>query len=289
MGTVAQWLNASAVRALRFPFLERLGGLRTAFTSRHGGVTEGPRGSLNLSYSVGDEPHRVAENRRRALALVGLPPERAVVAGLVHGVRVARIDGPLPDTGPGAAAGDRSGLVPGVDALVTATPGLALVVTTADCVPIFLFDPRRRAVALVHAGWRGTARGAAGHAVRALAAEYGSRPEDLWAVVGPSIGPCCYEVDEPVVAAFEEGQDGAVTAGPGSWLRRGTSPGRWRLDLWAANRDQVIGFGVPAEQVQVAGICTACEAADFFSHRAQRGQAGRQAAILVLDEEGCRS
>lgn len=281
MADVARWVEVGGVRALRLPFLERLGGVRAAFTSRHGGVTPGPKGSLNVSYMVGDDPGRVAENRRRALGVLGVPPERAVVAGLVHGADVADVPGPLPDTGPGAAAGDRSGLVPGVDGLVTAAPGVALVVTTADCVPVFLYDPRRRAAGLVHAGWRGTARSAAVRAVRAMEAAFGSRPADLWAVVGPSIGPCCYEVDDPVLAAFA----GAGHRAESPWFRRAPQARRWRLDLWAANRDQLLAAGLPPAQVRVSGICTACRPADFFSHRAAAGQAGRQAAIVVLDGE----
>lgn len=257
--------------ALRFPFLERLGGVVALFTTRHGG---------NCSHSIGDDPAAVAANRRRLLALAGAPPAAALLAGLVHGAGVARVTAPAPGTGPAAPAGDAVGLVPATDALVTDTPGLALLVTTADCTPVYVYDPIRRAAGLAHAGWRGTAAGIAARTVAAMVREFGSDPARLYAVVGPAIGPCCYEVDEPVVAACR-----MAPAFGASWLQPGQRPGRWQLDLWAANREQLQAAGIPPAQVAVAGLCTSCRVQEFFSHRAEAGRAGRQAAILRLRPE----
>lgn len=244
------------------------------FTSRHGGVSRLVPETLNVVASIGDDPAAVAENRRRALALIGSTPDRAVMAGLVHGREVARVDAP-----PQPGAGHRGGvsLVPGVDGLVTATPDLTLIITAADCTPVYLYDPTARAVGLAHAGWRGTAAGVARATVERLVSEFGSRPGRIWAVVGPAIGPCCYEVDEPVYRSFQS----SPGFSPG-WFRPGAKSDRWQLDLWQANRDQLVAAGVPANQVAVAGICTACHTQDFFSHRGEGGRTGRQAALIRL-------
>lgn len=266
------WGTPGRGPAVRFPFLERLGGLVALFTSRHAG---------NFSLLVGDDPAAVAANRRRALALAGVRPEQALLAGLVHGARVTRVDAPAPGTGPGAPAGDAVGLVPETDALITDRPGLALVVTTADCTPVYVVDPVRRAIGLAHAGWRGTAAAIAAGTVAAMEQAFGSRPQDLHAVIGPAIGACCYEVDEPVAAVFRRTHGDQ----PG-WLLPGRRPGHWQLDLPAANRDQLLAAGLPAAQVAVAGICTSCRVGEFYSHRAESGRAGRQAAILMLCPPG---
>ncbi len=254
--------------AVRFPMLEYPGGTVALFTTRHGG---------NLSHSTGDDPARVAAGRARLLAQAGADPAQAVLAGLVHGADVTRLEAPLPFSGPGAVAGDAVGLAPETDAMITDRPGLALVVTTADCTPVYVVDPVRRAIGLAHAGWRGTAAGIATATVAAMRREFGCNPADLRAVVGPAIGACCYEVDAPVAEAFR--------AAPGfreSWFQPGRRAGHWQLDLWAANHDQLLAAGIPAGRVGVAGVCTSCTVRDFFSHRAEAGRTGRQAAILML-------
>lgn len=272
------WAAEQGLRVLRFPALAPAGGATALFTTRHGGVSPAPWHSLNFSYSVGDGPGHVAENRRRALAVAAVPLERSLVAGLVHGDRVRVVGAPCPGTGPGTPVGDRSGLVPDCDGLATATPGLALAVTCADCVPVYLYDPVRQAGALVHAGWRGTALGVAARAVATLAAAFGSAPGNLRGAIGPSIGPCCYEVDEPVRRAF-------IAPAAAAWFTPAAA-GRFRLNLWQANYDQLRAAGVPGDGVTVAGLCTACRTGDFFSHRGEGGRTGRMAAILALTPRG---
>jgi polyphenol oxidase len=164
-------------------------------------------------------------------AALGLDGARLTVAGAVHGAEVARVDGPV-------------GAVRGHDALVTDRPGVALLATFADCYPVLLHDPVRRTLALAHAGWRGTAAGIAARAVEALGREYGSRPGDLVAGVGPGICGRCYEVGDEVAERF---QPAFLCPSPA---------GRWLLDLAAANRAQLEAAGVPAERVHVHGACT---------------------------------
>ncbi len=261
--------SANGLTYLLFPPLERRG-VKAAFSTRRGGVSPPPWHSLNLGLSVGDDPARVRENRHRYGAAAGLPPETWIWGRQVHGTGVLRVDGP-------ARAGNPGEPRPAADILITARPGPTLVVFTADCCPIYLVDSRRRAIALVHAGWRGTVRAAPAAAVRALSENFAVQPPDLVAVIGPSIGPCCYEVDAPVMAALEAGF-GARAAG----LVAPSRPGRWRLDLWAANRLALERASVAPDRIHVTGLCTACRSDLFYSHRGERGKTGRMMALLAL-------
>jgi YfiH family protein len=250
--------------------LEAAGGVRALFTGRSGGLSPQWNGGLNWSVSIGDDVTNVRQNRERSLAPLGLTLDRAVIAGLVHGDRVVVATGQEPTLADGIH------YVPDCDGLITDQPGLALVVTAADCVPILLYDPVRRAIGAVHAGWRGTVQGIAGKAVRAMVETYGCDPAQILAEVGPSIGACCYQVDEavaePVRAQFGEA---AV-----QFLRPDEAPGRFRLDLWAANQHDLLRSGVRSAQIQ--GSCTSCHVDQLFSHRAEKGGAGRGAAIIAL-------
>lgn len=266
----SEWREHGGVSVLHMAALEAAGGVTAFFTGRGGGASERWDSGLNWSYSVGDEPARVRENRRRTLELLGLPLERAVMAGLVHGNRVVAVSG---TEAPGA---DEVKLVPDCDALITDQPGLALIITAADCVPVFLYDPVRRAVGAVHAGWRGTVAGISGRAAAAMAVQYGCRPGDIRAAVGPSIGPCCYEVDDAVAVPLRAHYGEAAS----ELLKPGRMPGKYMLDLWEANRQDLLAAGVA--QVMVAGECTACNASRLFSHRAEAGTAGRGAAVIAL-------
>ena len=179
--------------------------------------------------------------RRAFASALGLDPGRLTAAGSVHGAAVARVD-------------LEAGTVPNVDALVTDRPGLPLLVTCADCYALVVFDPRRRALALAHAGWRGTAAGIAGEVVRALRAAYGSRPEDLLVGLGPGICADCYEVSGEVAARFDDR------------FLRPSGGDRFRLDLAAANRAQLEDAGVFGGLVHQQGACTR-ETPELPSHR----------------------
>jgi YfiH family protein len=218
---------------LRVPGLARVAGLVHGFsTLAHG----------NMRLPAPDADPLTPQRRAFATAL-GLDGAALSVAAAVHGVEVARVDRP-------------AGAVRGHDAVVTDRPGLPLLATFADCYPVLLYDPARRALALAHAGWRGTAAGMAARAVRALAAEYGSRAADLVAGVGPGICGDCYEVGEEVAVRFDPAH---VRPSPRNAARR-------LLDLAAANRAQLEAAGVPPASVHVHGACTH-ESAVLPSHR----------------------
>jgi YfiH family protein len=225
------------------------------FTTRDGGVSEPPYDRLNLGGAVGDDPTRVAENWRRLERATGL---RFARVRQVHGARVVRADGPCD---PAEEA----------DAVVSATPGVAACVSVADCVPILLADPETGAVAAVHAGWRGTLARAGAEGVLALGREVGAPAARLLAAVGPSIGPCCYEVSDELAGQFRAALGDAV-------VRTGRRP---TLDLWKANVAVLEAAGVRSERIEVLGRCTACERDRFFSHRRDAGRTGRQMAFIA--------
>ncbi len=242
-------------------------GVRHGFFTRRGGVSPAPWASLNLGGSVGDAPHRVAENRRRAFRALGLDPASRYDTWLVHGRRAVQAEAPRRPSMPPLQA----------DIILTASPQVTLVMRFADCVPLLLYDPRRRALALGHAGWRGTVLGAAQAAVRALQQAYGSRPRDLIAVLGPAIGPEDYAVGEQVVRAVHD------AFGPQARRFLPRYDGRWHFDLWAANEWQLVQMGV--RHIRVVRFSTARHTADWFSHRAEKGRTGRFGVLAALPHE----
>lgn len=239
------------------------------FSTRTGGVSEGRFATLNLGARWGDQPAHVEENRRRLLEAVGAPSP-LYVARQVHGARVVRVragDDP-------ASVGSQE-----ADALITGDAGVAIGVHVADCSPVLCFDARRGAVAAAHAGWRGTVAGVAPAVVRALREELGSRPEDLQVVLGPAIGPCCFEVGADVVAALEQALGGpheaVVSPSP-----RGT-PGKWHASLNAANRLLLERAGVAPDAIWTLPHCTSCEPDRFYSYRRAGGPTGQQMGVVA--------
>lgn len=251
---------------IRHALLDGVSGLVHAVTTRAGGGSQAPFNGLNLGLHVGDDPQQVLTNRRHVLEALGFVPGQLVLAAQVHGALVVRV-GPA-DAGRGSL--DAATALPGADALVTATPGLLLGVLVADCAPILLADPRTGAVGVAHAGWRGTAGDVAGQAVRAMATAFGSRPEDIRALIGPCIGPDDFEVGPEVVAAFTEalGPDAFTLVRPGQGDRA-------FIDLPGANRLLLLRAGLDPGRIQVDKASTAAQVDRFFSHRAEGGRTGR--------------
>ena len=246
--------------------------LQAFVTTRVGGHSPPPYASLNMSFSSGDERANVIANRALACATWGLTLERSVWGFQVHADRVAAVG--AGDAGRGKHGGDG---IPGTDALVTAEVGLALGIVAADCVPIVLYDPLRHVAGLVHAGWRGTVARVACKAVDVMCSRHGSRAQDLLAGIGPSIGPQDYEVGPEVVAAAAGGLGEELAAR----VLVPTASGHARMDLWQANASALEQAGVPREQIEIAGISTATNLDELYSHRAE-GPTGRFAALVCL-------
>jgi polyphenol oxidase len=232
-------------------------------TTRHGGASKGPYASLNLSHWVGDDRDDVSENLERAHRALGLRRSMTVQANQCHSTSVHL-----------ATSADCGQAVPNCDILMTNEPDVPMMLRYADCTPVLLFDPDHHAVAVVHSGWRGTVQGAARVAVESMAEHFGTRPAQLVAVIGPSIGPCCYEVGDEVVDAVR-----AAFSDPEQLIPKGYA-GRHHFDLWAANEHWLAEAGVT--QIEQAQTCTACHHSDFFSHRADHGKTGHFAAFVAL-------
>jgi YfiH family protein len=253
-----------------FPNSERL---RHAIFTRQGGVSQSPFASLNLSVSVADDKKHVYANRRRAYGLFERDTDTVVHAHLVHDAHVARV-----------TSADYGTWMSQVDGLISNEAGCALTMNYADCAPILLYDPQHQAIGLGHAGWMGTVRDLPGALVRAMSRAFGSDPAALLASVGPCIGPCCYEVGEPVIGAVRRrfGSGTFLLLDPASGATWSNNSRRPHFNLPEANRRNLQLAGV--EQIELSGLCTACRTDLFFSHRAENGQTGRFGAILILGE-----
>nr|WP_328805119.1 peptidoglycan editing factor PgeF [Paenibacillus albicereus] len=255
-------------------------GLTAGFTGRSGGASGDAWASLNLGLHVGDRDEDVIENRRRLIDALGWPEQSFVCGEQVHGCAVQAVG--AADGGRGLTS--RATAVPDTDALMTDEPGVLLVSLYADCVPLYFWDPVREAVALAHAGWKGTVLEIAHRMVEAMGERYGSMPADIRAAIGPSIGSCCYEVDEPVLARVrpllaELAETGVVPLAEAIEM---TSPDRGRLDLKELNRQIMIKAGILPTHIECSEWCTGCRTDLFFSHRMEGGATGRMASWIGM-------
>lgn len=259
----------------RFPYVS------AGMTSRHGGVSVSPLDTLNCALHVNDAPDRVIENRRSFAETLGASFDAWTCAEQVHGSRIAVIT--AAERGRGRLS--REDAIQATDALITDTPGVWLTAFFADCVPLYFLDPVRRAVGLAHAGWKGTVALIAQETVQAMAAAFGSRPEDLYAAVGPSIGGCCYEVDAavatPVKAALQ--RLGLEAEADRFLVPRAGRQGKWMLNLQLLNQQIMIKAGILPSRIEICGMCTSCRTDVFYSHRKEHGSTGRMAAWIGMD------
>lgn len=245
-------------------------GICHGFATRIGGLSEAPFYSLNVGLRSGDDSKKVVANRERLFQALGIAAGTVVSGQQVHGDTVAVVT----ERAMGRGALNCDGL-PGTDALVTNAAGVALMIFFADCVPVLFVDPKRRAIGACHAGWRGTAASLAAKTVLAMQQHFGTEPGDCLVGIGPSIGQCCYEVDEPVIACYREAfswwEDVAIPHGS-----------NWRLDLRQANCQQLEDIGVHKQNIVLSNVCTACNTPLFYSYRAEHGKTGVLAAVIRL-------
>lgn len=262
--------GGETIEFLTFPTLEETGIVKHLFTTRTGGVSRGEYASMSLSFTRGDDPAHVAENYRRIGSVLGCGPEDMVAAHQTHTTNIRKVT--AADRGKGITC-PRD--YEDIDGLITNEPEIMLVTYFADCVPLFFVDTVHRAIGLAHSGWRGTAAGMGIFMVKAMEEAYGTRPEDLWTAIGPSICSGCYEVSGDVAEQFKKFQ-GVLTPGRAS--------GKYQLDLWEANRQNLLLAGVRNEKIAVTDICTCCNADYLFSHRATGGRRGNLGAFLGLKQ-----
>jgi YfiH family protein len=264
------WRELDGVRALVCAPLEQ-DGFTNAFSTRLGGVSPMPAHALNLAGFNEDAAENIYENRRRFLKLFD---GGWTLAGCwqIHSAGV-RIVHTLQDAQPKPGVlGDEKYC----DALISRTPKILLAVKTADCVPILLSDPKTSAFAAVHAGWRGTSSSIAVRAIEQLQSEYAVNPQDLRAAIGPGANSCCYEVGAEVVKVFKE------RFPESDRLFTPTRQGHARIDLHAANRDQLVTAGVSPDRIHTAPLCTMDRSDLFFSYRREKKLHGRVGRLMSV-------
>lgn len=227
----------------------------------------------NLGFIEGSTPSVVLTNRMALAEAVGFSLDQLTVGAQVHSAHIAVIT----QEEAGRGGKDRESRLPDTDALVTRESGICLMVMSADCVPILLYDPVQKVIAAVHAGWRGTVGGIAGKTVLLMQEAFNCVPADILVGIGPSIGRCCFEVGGEVAGAFRdrnERVEGVVYAGK--------NEGKYQVDLWEANRRQLLAAGVGEGNIEVAGVCTFCNHDRFFSYRYDHGNTGRMGTGIML-------
>jgi YfiH family protein len=259
------------IEYLQSPLLTDCDFLEHAFCTRLGGASRDDYKSLNMSFRAGDEEFRVKQNWGLLATAFAIPMERFMVVNQVHGdtILVIRPHGSYFPTGDEL----------NYDAIVTSRANLAICIKTADCVPVFLADKIKKVIAVVHAGWRGTSLAISAGLIKLMQDQYGSEPADILAAIGPSIGKCCYEVDQATADTFRQQKNCDL------FLQSGRAKGKWMLDLPKANFRQILETGVPARNIEVADCCTRCNADMFFSHRGSGGITGRQVNFMMIKSD----
>lgn len=242
-------------------------------TTRQGGCSEKNYQSLNLGFNSGDLPEKILTNRRILCETLDISTDHLIFPKQTHTATVKEIteDFFLLD-----AASKKQYLLD-TDAVVTHLRGVFVAIKTADCVPVLLFDPNKKVVAAIHAGWRGTVQEIVSVTISHMAKAYETNPSDLWAGIGPSISPSLYEVGEEVWSQFDP-----AFCQPTQPINKE----KRLLDLWGANQHQLRSSGVPEDQIEIAKICTLSNPHQFFSARRDGAKTGRMATGIMLKENG---
>ena len=258
-----QFYQAGSIKYYRFSSFENQGLYHAVFT-RQGGISPSPWESLNFGASVGDDLKRVWQNRESAIAALGIKSNSVYDVYQVHSTEVVLTDRPLAPNEPHIRA----------DAIMTNKPNVTLMMRFADCVPIFLFDPINRVIGISHAGWIGTINKIAGKTVQKMRHYFGTKPNNIHAAIGPSIGPDHYvvgkEVIEKVELSFGDMADQVII----------NNQSKSYFNLWQANHMVLTEAGV--NNIEIAGICTNCNLDDWYSHRGEHGKTGRFGAVIGL-------
>jgi YfiH family protein len=258
---------------LSFENLTKHKKIRHFISTRTGGFSNSPYNSLNLALHVGDDPDKVLKNRKRLAQAIGIPLDQFTIAKQIHSGTVTVISEAMK----GRGSTNQEDAVEATDAMVTDVPGICLTILVADCVPMLFFDPARNVIAAAHAGWRGTLQFIALHTVRAMEKDFGCSPQDILVGMGPSIGPCCYDVGPEVITQMK-----AVLSSHQEYIQHESKEGKGYLDLQKANRDQLVEAGILRKNIETANQCTCHNAHIFFSYRHQHGKTGRFAAGICM-------
>ena len=258
---------------IQFKNLSATGIVKHGFSTRKGGVSTGIFSSMNLNFKRGDDPDAVLENYRRMAAALNMRVEDMVLSDQTHTTNVRVIT--EEDRGKGIL---RPQDYSDVDGMITNVPGIVLVTSYADCVPLYFVDPVRKAIGLSHSGWKGTVGHIGQKTVEKKHEVYGSEPKDIVAAIGPSICQSCYEVSDDVAEAFRAN----FTADEAADILLDKGNGKYQMDLWKANWYVLTDAGILPEHLSVTDLCTACHPDLLWSHRKTNGQRGGLSAFLSL-------
>lgn len=258
---------------LHFEALDRIDCIRHGFSTRLGGVSTGDFTTLNLSFARGDDEEAVKENYERILTAMGMNETALAFSDQVHDTLIHRIT--KEDIN---EANRYEKKLVGIDGLITNEPGITLITSYADCVPLYFVDPVNKAIGLSHSGWKGTVGKIGKKTVEAMQREFGSNPKDIIAVIGPSICFDCYEISENVAEEFMGNFSNEIV----SEILYNKGNGKYQLDLWLTNKHILLEAGLRKEHITNSNLCTCCNDSLLFSHRASNGHRGNLAAFMCL-------
>lgn len=256
-----------------FPLFDKAGGVKHAFSTRMGGVSKGVCASMSFGFSLGDDPEAVKKNYEIFCSAFGTDYKNVVLSQQTHTANIRIIT--KEDVGKGVF---RERDYSDIDGLVTAESGIVLVTQYADCTPLAFYDPVKGVVATSHAGWRGTVQEIGAKTVALMQKCFGCDPKDILCGIGPNIGKCCYEVDDPVINEINKLSYLNVSA---CYTPKGN--GKYMLDLKETNRQILTNCGILPENIDTADLCTCCNSDIFHSHRATKGKRGTLALMIALE------
>jgi hypothetical protein len=263
--------NSGGLAHYKFNILEPFHETRHFVTGRAGGFSNNHYSSLNIGFGTDDEPETVLKNRNALCGSLGIPLDWFIFPHQTHSANISIVD----HTHIGKGAFSRVGAIADTDALITNCKNICIVVQVADCVPILLIDPENGVIASVHAGWRGTLQEILCLTIKKMVETFKTNPENIVAAIGPSIGQCCYEVGEELKQNFIENN----SKNSEFFINK---ENHLHLDLWAANKTQLLQSGVKERNIEIAEICTKCNNDKFFSSRANNGITGRFISGIML-------
>lgn len=272
MGIYTETKNPS-ITVYRFSNLIKHEKINHFISNRKGGLSKPPYQSLNIGFNTADEEEVILQNRKILGESLDIPMFRFTLADQTHSGNVTVVTADMK----GRGAQERADSIKDSDGLITNVPGICLVTMMADCVPVILYDPVKGVIGVSHAGWRGIIRKVTKNTVARMKREFGSKPDDIIAGIGPSIGPCCYEIGKDV----EEAVKGAFDKTNMLLLKKAKKEKK-HLDLWKANMDQLTDSGIPLENIECSEICTSCDSKTYFSSREGIGITGRFAAGIMI-------
>lgn len=274
MGVYTETKNP-AISVYRFSNLLKFDKINHFISNRKGGLSKPPYESLNIGFNTADDEEVILQNRTMLGESLDIPAFRFTVADQTHSGNVTIVTADMK----GRGAQERADSIPDSDGLVTNVPGICLMAMMADCVPVLLYDPVKDVIGVSHAGWRGIIRKVTKNTVARMIKEFGCKPANILVGIGPSIGPCCYEIGEDVEKAVKEAFDKT-----NQLLIKKPKKGKKHLDLWKANIDQLNCIGIPEGNIETSGICTSCESDTYYSSRLGIGITGRFAAGIMIKE-----